>query len=161
MKYLKKVISGGQSGADRSGLDAAKTFGIPTGGTAPKNYKVTDYYGNDSYDTTLKEFGLVESSSSEWNQRTIQNVENSTGTVWFGYQYSGGALLTFQTCRELFRPILINPNEDRFVNWMITNKIEILNVAGSAYTTYNPDIRETVYGLLVSAFAKLANLQQS
>jgi len=36
---LEMVISGGQTGADRGGLIAAKALGIPTGGTAPLGYK--------------------------------------------------------------------------------------------------------------------------
>jgi len=36
---LEMVISGGQTGADRGGLIAAKELGIPTGGTAPLGYK--------------------------------------------------------------------------------------------------------------------------
>jgi len=35
---VEKVISGGQTGVDRMGLEVAKELGIPTGGTAPPNY---------------------------------------------------------------------------------------------------------------------------
>jgi hypothetical protein len=36
---LEKVISGAQVGSDISGLRAAKTLGIPTGGTMPYGYR--------------------------------------------------------------------------------------------------------------------------
>ena len=47
---IKKIISGGQTGADQIGLEVALSLGIPTGGTAPKgfitetgpNYKLRD-----------------------------------------------------------------------------------------------------------------------
>ena len=36
---IKKIISGGQSGADLAGLKAAIKLGIETGGFIPKNYR--------------------------------------------------------------------------------------------------------------------------
>lgn len=33
---ITKIISGGQTGADRAGLDAAIALGIPHGGWCPK-----------------------------------------------------------------------------------------------------------------------------
>ena len=36
---LKKIISGGQTGADRAGLDVAIAKGIPHGGWIPKGIK--------------------------------------------------------------------------------------------------------------------------
>jgi len=50
---LKKIISGGQTGADQAGLDAAIEYGLPHGGwipkgrltesgTLPERYKLTE-----------------------------------------------------------------------------------------------------------------------
>jgi len=39
---LKKIISGGQTGADRAGLDVAIKKGIPHGGWIPKGRKTED-----------------------------------------------------------------------------------------------------------------------
>ena len=39
---LRKVISGGQTGADRAGLQAAKSSGIKTGGYMPKGFLALD-----------------------------------------------------------------------------------------------------------------------
>jgi hypothetical protein len=36
---LRKIISGGQTGADIAGLDAAVLLHIPTGGTVMKGFK--------------------------------------------------------------------------------------------------------------------------
>ncbi len=33
-----RIISGGQTGADRAGLEAGKLLGVATGGTAPANF---------------------------------------------------------------------------------------------------------------------------
>lgn len=38
---IKKVISGGQTGADQAGLLAARVCGVDVGGTAPKGYQDT------------------------------------------------------------------------------------------------------------------------
>ena len=37
----RKVISGGQTGADQAGLVAARRFGIPTGGWMPRGWKTS------------------------------------------------------------------------------------------------------------------------
>ena len=39
---LQKIISGGQTGADRGGLEAAEALGIETGGTVPLGFWTTD-----------------------------------------------------------------------------------------------------------------------
>ena len=52
---LSKIISGGQTGADRAGLEVAKRLGYETGGTVPRGYKTST-----GPDPTLKEFGVVE-----------------------------------------------------------------------------------------------------
>lgn len=53
---LQKVISGGQSGADRAALEAAHAIGIPTGGWAPEGYKTIN--GNDF--SLRDKFNLIE-----------------------------------------------------------------------------------------------------
>ena len=39
---IRKVISGGQTGVDRAGLDAAVNAGIPIGGYCPKGRRAED-----------------------------------------------------------------------------------------------------------------------
>ena len=50
---LKKIISGGQTGADRAALDFAIKMGIPQGGWVPKGRLAEDGPISDSYN--LKE----------------------------------------------------------------------------------------------------------
>lgn len=64
-RLVEKIISGGQTGADRGGLEAARTLGIPTGGTAPRGYLT-----ETGPDESLREFGLTESKSSAYVVRT-------------------------------------------------------------------------------------------
>lgn len=42
MGIVEKIISGGQTGADRGGLDAAIALGIPHGGWCPKGRRAED-----------------------------------------------------------------------------------------------------------------------
>ena len=49
---LTKIISGGQTGADRAGLDVAIEFDIPHGGWIPKGRK-TEVYRRLATETTL------------------------------------------------------------------------------------------------------------
>ena len=46
---LQKIISGGQTGADRAALDAAIEFEIPHGGWIPKGWKTEDGVLPDKY----------------------------------------------------------------------------------------------------------------
>ena len=39
---IAKIVSGGQTGADRGGLDAAILLGVPHGGWCPKGRKSED-----------------------------------------------------------------------------------------------------------------------
>ncbi|HME98544.1 MAG TPA: putative molybdenum carrier protein, partial [Terriglobia bacterium] len=53
---MKKIISGGQTGADMGGLLAARELGIETGGMAPKGW-LTE---NGPEEVLLRSFGLSE-----------------------------------------------------------------------------------------------------
>lgn len=99
-----KVISGGQTGADRAGLDAAKRLGIPTGGTAPK-----DYYTTDGPAPELQGYGLVEldlAGADGYRKRTKMNVDESTLTIAIASNFmSPGERLTRGTCEKLSKPL--------------------------------------------------------
>jgi hypothetical protein len=46
---IKKIISGGQTGADQAGLDVAIEHGIPHGGAIPKGRLTEDVVLSDKY----------------------------------------------------------------------------------------------------------------
>ncbi len=154
-----KIISGGQNGADRAALECACGLGIPTGGTAAKGWTVQDFEGNDYSDPTLAEFGLTECEEAGYPPHTKANVRDSDGTVWFGYPGSPGGKLTVSTCRKLGKPCIENPTVAEFVNWMDTNDIQVLNVAGNRDSAFNPDIYNAVYGFLQNALPKVLEIQ--
>src|SRR5690606_40779974 len=92
---LRKIISGGQQGADFGGLLAGKDLNLETGGTAPKDYRTEN---GSNY--KLIEFGLKEHSSFEYPPRTKQNVQDSDGTIIFGRLESPGSILTYNLCKK-------------------------------------------------------------
>ena len=63
---LKKIISGGQTGADKAGLEAALVMKYKTGGFCPKGYLTES--GND---ISLKKLGLKQVRTPRYEERTI------------------------------------------------------------------------------------------
>jgi hypothetical protein len=149
---IKRIVSGGQTGADSAGLHAARSLGIETGGIAPKGWRICNPDGSDGSDPSLAEFGLTEHSSRDYPPRTIANVQNSDGTVWFGYEKSNGGKLTLSTAKRLGKPAIVNPSPEQLRKWVEENKIETLNVAGNRESDFNPTIASDTYLTIVSAF---------
>jgi hypothetical protein len=125
---IKKIISGGQTGADQAGLLAGKDLKIKTGGTAPRGW-ITD----DGPYPKLKLLGLEEGPEDPrvYPKRTILNVQNSDGTVWFGRSTSPGGRLTLGTCRRMGKPYIENPTPAALRKWAIENGIEVLNLTST------------------------------
>jgi translation initiation factor 2B subunit (eIF-2B alpha/beta/delta family) len=146
--FIKKVISGGQTGADRAGLEAAKRTGIETGGFCPKRYLT-----EDGYDRKLKSFGLIPTKTEDYTERTVLNVKHSDGTVIFsrtdddGNATGIGTILTINTAKDAEKPYIINPNDKDFLHWVLNNNIRTLNVAGNR-KSQNKNIYDEVYDFL-------------
>ena len=79
-----KIVSGGQTGADRGGLDASIHCELPHGGWCPKGRKAEDGRIPDKYQ-------LVEMSTSDYLSRTEANVVDSDATVVFTDKAATGA----------------------------------------------------------------------
>ena len=92
MPVLRKIVSGGQTGADRAGLDFAIEVGLAHGGYVPKGRKAEDGRIDEKY-------AIVELSGSSYPERTKRNVRESDGTVILSLndKLSGGSalILTF------------------------------------------------------------------
>ena len=71
---IKKIISGGQTGADRAALDVALKLNITHGGWIPKGRKAEDGPLADKYQ-------LQEMPTDSYPKRTEQNVIDSDGTL--------------------------------------------------------------------------------
>ena len=149
---IEKIVSGGQSGADRAGLEAASFCGIPTGGWAPKGWVTQTFDGQKIADRSLSLFGLKEYPVAGYPPRTKANVQDSDGTVLFGHINSPGARLTSGTARRLGKPLIINPTATELSEWSIVHQIKVLNVAGNRLSELNADIYWIVFKTIVEAF---------
>lgn len=148
---LKKIISGGQTGADQGGLLAAKELGLLTGGTAPKGFRTEN--GANLLLQSL--FNLEEDSSFNYVERTYKNVCNSDGTIWFGLTNSPGAKTTFAAIKKYNKPYLVNPlTSSDFINWIIKNNISILNVAGNRESK-RPGIEQRVKKFIITSLSNI------
>jgi len=98
---IKKIISGGQTGADQGGLFGARDAGFPTGGYAPKNFLTED----GSCPRLLQDFGLVD-SGLDYVGRTALNVRHSDITIWFGKANSPGFYATKRAATSESKPFL-------------------------------------------------------
>jgi hypothetical protein len=151
MKKLK-IISGGQTGADRGALEIAKKMGFETGGTAPKNFMT-----EDGPDLTLIDFGLVEYGVAGYPPRTRKNVAESDGTVIFEEVVSRGSRLTENLCISFKKPYKINPSVEDLVKFITSRKIGVLNVAGNRESV-SPGINLHVQTILEKVLKTLEKL---
>jgi hypothetical protein len=129
---IRKIISGGQTGADQAALDAAIKLGIPHGGWIPKG-RLTEK------GTLPDKYKLIEMPDTGYASRTEQNVIDSNGTIIISHgPLSEGSEYTRQMAIKHHRPWLhIDLNQTpafksaTLINsWINKNNIEILNVAG-------------------------------
>lgn len=110
MKKIK-IVSGGQTGADRGGLDAAIELNIPHGGFCPK--------GRKSEDGVIPEiYNLDETTSANYLVRTERNVGISDLTLIFiRGNLTGGSKKTQELCIKHSIPfIVINLNGDEDIH---------------------------------------------
>ena len=149
MIVLKRLISGGQTGADQGGLEAGKQLGLETGGWVPKGC-MTEAGPNKDLVTT---YGCTESHTSDYQTRTRQNVDAAGGTVWFGYTYTPGYWCTHNRAKHR-TPWIENPTKENFLRWLSDNGIEILNVAGNRESK-NRGLRAKVKDFLVDALRQV------
>ena len=92
------IVSGGQTGADRGGLEAAIELKIEHGGWCPKGRKAAD--GRIPF-----RYHMAETTTSAYPQRTRLNIKDSDGTIIFSWnQFSRGTELTVELCEELGKP---------------------------------------------------------
>jgi hypothetical protein len=132
---LKKIVSGGQTGADRAGLDAAMEAGLPVGGFCPKGRLAEDGTVPDVYP-------LVELTKGGYPARTEKNVVESDGTLILNIgKVTGGTKLTVECARKYSKPFLlaqldIGVEADAVRNWIALNNIGVLNVAGPRESKY-------------------------
>ncbi len=168
---ITKIISGGQTGADRGGLDAAIHCEWPHGGWCPRGRKAEDGVIPVAYH-------LNEMVSPEYLPRTKANVFDSDATVIFTYgPLSGGSLKTATYVHHLEKPWhemdLLHTTAKHAVieimGWLAgdeeLNDYDeysafppplkcVLNVAGSR-ERHAPGIHQAVFRLMVEVLMKV------
>ena len=180
---LRRVISGGQSGADRAGLEAAHAAGLATGGWAPQGFLTAE----GPCPELGERFGLKEipfrrtsaaSVARAFVHRTQRNVEASDATLVFRLAPSRGTDRTVGYAQQKrwvvgnmtqppsvdsFRPCLVVsrlPDDtdaivDAIVRFIATFRVRTLNVAGHrASSAPAADFGERVCALLTLVFRK-------
>jgi hypothetical protein len=151
MDMITKVISGCQTGADHTGLTVAKEFGIDTGGWCPPRCATE----NGDRPEFIAYFGLKETIQHGYKPRTILNVRDSDGTVWFGHTTSPGYLCTKSGVDiRPKRPFITNPTPQELVDWILKFNIKVLNTAGNR-ASVNPAVIVLTRTTLVEAFRRL------
>ena len=133
LSSVPKIISGGQTGADRAALDLAIAFGMEYGGFVPRHRLTEDGRLPSKY------AGMTETVSADNTERTELNVINSDATLIVSNgELSGGSKLTKRFARKHKKPILhldltlLTPESaaDKARLWLTASKCETLNVAG-------------------------------
>lgn len=170
---VQKIISGGQTGADRGGLEAARKLRIDTGGVVPFNYLT-----EDGPDPTLEQFsGLTVLKKMPialaYINRSKMNVDMACGTVVFMPTKSPGSDRTIAYCKtgmwrsdsndvpeKPYRPVHVvtgfsEEHRSSFMHWLASNDIKVLNVAGNRQSRSGvSDFSALVCDFLVTSIKK-------
>jgi hypothetical protein len=152
---IERIISGGQTGADRAALDCAIAFDIEHGGWCPK--------GRLSEDGVIDHrYKLWEMPNSNYRKRTRQNVIDSDATLILNLgKLDGGTLKTQEFAIQHGKPFLVvqlddsangDPLETALV-WLRNHTPHILNVAGPRESK-RPGIYQRSYDFLSALWAR-------
>jgi hypothetical protein len=151
---VKKLISGGQTGADRAALDFARSAGFGIGGFIPLGRRAEDGIIPNEYSP------LVETDSADPSVRTRLNVAHSDATIILTHgPLSGGSKLTYDAALEMGKPVLhidLRQNMDESASaaraWLATGDNRTINIAGPRLSE-DPLIYDEVIDLLKRVFA--------
>jgi hypothetical protein len=149
---VRRIVSGGQTGADRGALDAAIALEIDHGGWCPLGRRAEDGQIPARYQ-------LKETDSRDYAERTRRNVRDSDATLVFTRGApTGGSALTLDHARALGKPVLhvdlatldTASAAAKIHAWC--EKIVVLNIAGSR-ESQSPGIATTVREIVTRALA--------
>jgi len=150
---IEKIVSGGQTGADRAALDVALERGLAIGGWVARGRLAEDGAIPPRYT------GLREADSTDPAVRTRLNVRDSDATLIVSHgPLSGGSLLTSQEATRLGKPLLHLDLAAlghahavaRLQEWLRSVEPATLNVAGPR-ASHDPAIAERVAALMRKA----------
>ena len=135
---VRRLVSGGQTGADRAALDVALRLDIPYGGWCPRGGRAEDLPDAPGLLRDYPE--LRETPTEDSAVRTEWNVRDSDATLLLTDRpdsLSGGTALTRDLAERLGRPLLVTSTSDAEAvrAWLRALREEspgalVLNVAG-------------------------------
>ncbi len=131
---VSRIVSGGQTGADRAALDWAINHGIEHGGWCPEGRLAED-------GAIPARYNLTELSGAGYRARTKANVRDSDATliVSMDWTLTGGSRQTMAFAKSLGKPwIHVHPQVEwgsALRQWSAGHPIAILNVAGPRAST--------------------------
>jgi hypothetical protein len=143
---IYKIISGGQSGVDRSALDFSLQYKIECGGWCPRGRLAEDGIIPEMYP-------LIETKESEPIYRTMRNIESADGTlIIYRRKMDKGSRQTADYAKKVSAPYLIIDLKKSFSaakikDWLIMNRIKILNIAGPRESN-SPGIHKAAFNFL-------------
>ena len=150
MKSIK-IISGGQTGADRAALDWALAHNVECGGWCPKGRKAEDGPIDPKYP-------LKETPSVSYVQRTEWNVRDSDATILFSIEptLTGGSKKTVEFANAHKKPCLHlcagrEAAAEKLRAFVEEHGVKVLNVAGPR-ASKEPGVGEFVMSTLDKAF---------
>jgi hypothetical protein len=129
---VRRIISGGQTGADRAALDVAIALGIEQSGWVPRGRWAED-------GPLAPRYQVREASSSHLADRTELNVRDSDATLILSHgPLTGGSALTLFLAQERGKPVLhvdlVKHDEASATRlatvWIAEVRPAVLNVAG-------------------------------
>ena len=132
LRFCERIISGGQTGADRAALDFAIASDYSHGGWAPR--------GREAEDGCIPpKYQLTELPDGGYRQRTRRNVEDSDSTLIVNLgELDGGTLATKIFAEKAGKPHYVAQVDDGATDemaasvlaWLRAHHIKTLNVAG-------------------------------
>ena len=126
MMKIRRIISGGQTGADRAAFDFALENRIESGGFVPKNRAAEDGSISEKYP------GLIETETENPAARTELNVINADATLIFSHgELKGGSKLTKEFAEKHRKPFLhIDFSEFTIEQAVEKTKIRLASIEG-------------------------------
>lgn len=152
---IAKIISGGQTGADRAALDFAILHGIPYGGWVPRGRRTED-------GTLPQKYRFEEMPTPDYAQRTEKNVLSADGTLVVSHGcLKGGSALTVFLAERHGKPCIhadldewsVRDAAERIRKWLCGHRIGVLNVAGPR-AGMDPEIYRATFDLLEALLAE-------
>lgn len=148
------VISGGQTGVDRGGLDAAIACGIPVGGWVPEGRRAEDGRIPDKYPMWKVK------GDRGWAPRTRANVVTAAATLILSRgPPTRGTRFTLNECLAANKPhLVVDLNDGDEVNvckirkWLDDLRPNTVNIAGPREKRM-PGIHAQTVRLLMAVFS--------